>query len=101
MARHNDGNRLGCILGRLDPIAPSRYQDEINFESHQLGCKLRLSAALSLRISVLDGDVLSFYVAKLAQGPPNCLGTGGVTNSVALIQIPYARDFLRLLRLGE
>ena len=35
---------------------------------------------LPLRISVLDGDVLSFYVAKLAQSQPNCLGTGGVTS---------------------
>src|SRR4030095_6495255 len=97
---HNDGNRLGRILGRLEPIAPSRSQDEIQLETHQLGRKLRLPAALSLRISVLDGDVLSFYVAKLAQSQLNCLDTGGVTNAVALIQIPYARDLLCLLRVG-
>ena len=35
---------------------------------------------LPLCISVLGGDVLSFYVAKLAQSQPNCLETGGLTS---------------------
>ena len=59
---------------------PSCYHDDINLETHQLGRKLREPIALPLRISVLDGDVLSFYVAKLAQSQPNCLGTGGLTS---------------------
>ena len=80
MARHNDGNRLGRILGRLDRRVPSRYHDDINLETHQLGRKLREPIALPLRISVLDGDVLSFYVAKLAQSQPNCLGAGGLSS---------------------
>ena len=67
MARHNDGNRLGRILGRPDPLVPCRYHDEIDLETHQLRRKLRSPIDLPLRISVLDGDVLSFYVAKLAQ----------------------------------
>ena len=58
---------------------PSCYHDDINLETHQLGRKLREPIALPLRISVLDGDVLSFYVATLAQSQPNCLGTGGLT----------------------
>ena len=78
-ARHNDGNRLGRILGRPDASVPSCYHDDINLETHQLGRKLRGPIELPLRISVLDGDVLSFYVAKLAQSQPNCLGTGGLT----------------------
>jgi hypothetical protein len=65
-ARHNDGNRLGRILGRPDAWVPCRYHDDINLETHQLGRKLR-ARSRSLRISVLNGDVLSFYVAKLAQ----------------------------------
>ena len=73
--RHNDGNRLGRILGRLDPPVPSRYHDNINLETHQLGRKLRGPIELPLRISVFDGDVLSFDVAKLAQSQSNCLGT--------------------------
>ena len=58
--------RIGCV--------PSCYHDDINLETHQLGRKLRKPIELPLRISVLDGDVLSFYVAKLAQSQPNCLG---------------------------
>ena len=65
-AHHNDGNRLSCILGRLDCHVPCRYHDDINLETHQLGRKLRVPIGLPLRISVLDGDVLSFYVATLA-----------------------------------
>jgi hypothetical protein len=54
-------------------ITPSCCHDDINLETHQLGRKLREPIDLSLRISVLDGDVLSFYVATLAQSEPNCL----------------------------
>ena len=81
-AHHDDGNRLGRILGRPDPRVPSCYHDDINLETHQLGQKLREPIALPLRISVLGGDILSFYVAKLAQSQPNCLGTGGLTQLV-------------------
>ena len=82
-AHHNDGNRLGRILGRLDQRVTSCYQDDINLETHQLGRNLRMTIDLSLRISVLDGDVLSFDVAKLAQSRPNCLGTSGLTSCIA------------------
>ena len=40
-AHHNDGNRLGRILGRQDRPGPSCYHDDINLETHQLGRKLR------------------------------------------------------------
>ena len=63
---------------------PSCYHDDINLETHQLGRKLRNPIGFPLRISVLDGDVLSFYVAKLAQSQPNCLGTGGVNSWIGL-----------------
>jgi hypothetical protein len=39
---------------------------------------------LPLRISVLNGDVLSFYVATLAQSQPNCLGTAGLTSWIII-----------------
>jgi hypothetical protein len=44
-----------------------RNHDDINLETHQLGRKLREPILFPISISVLDGDVLSFYVAKLAQ----------------------------------
>ena len=70
---------VAFLAARIQRI-PSCYHDDINLETHQLGRKLREPIALPLRISVLDGDVLSFYVAKLAQSQPNCLGTGGLTS---------------------
>ena len=73
---------LVAFLSRPDHRVPSCCHDDINLETHQLGCKLRVPLALPLRISVLGGDVLSFYVAKLAQSEPNCLGTGGLTSWV-------------------
>src|SRR5262245_18965558 len=82
-ACHHDGNRLDRILGRQDYPVPSCCHDDINLETHQLGRKLREPIDLSLRISVLDGDVLSFYVAKLAQSPPNWLGTSGLSSCIA------------------
>jgi hypothetical protein len=82
LASHDDGNRLGRILDRPDPRVPSCYNDDINLETHQLGRKLRGPIALPLRISVLDSDVLSFYVTKLAQSQPNSLETGGLTSWV-------------------
>ena len=63
---------------------------------HQLGGKLREPIELPLRISVLDGDVLSFYVAKLAQSQPNCLGTGGVISWIVVDRYPI-RELLRLI----
>ena len=65
-ARHNDGNRLGRILGCPDRRDPSCYHDDINLETHQLGGKLGGSIGFPLRIAVLGCDVLSFYVTKLA-----------------------------------
>src|SRR5215510_8984050 len=70
LAHHNDGNRLGCILGRPDRHVPCRYHDDINLETHQLGRKPRDPIILPFGISVLDDDVLSFYVTKLAQSQP-------------------------------
>ena len=49
----------------------SCYQDDIDLETHQLGRKIRRPIGLPLPISVLGGDVLSFYVATLAQSQPN------------------------------
>jgi hypothetical protein len=100
LARHNDGNCLGRILGSPDPRVPP-YHDYINFEAHKFGREVGGSIEVALSISVLDGDVLSFCVAKLAQGKANWLGTGGISSWTAQRQIPDPKNFLWLLRLGE
>ena len=70
---------VAFLAARIGTV-PSCYHNDINLETDQLGRKLRKTIALPLRISVLDGDVLSFYVATLAQSQSNCLGTGGLTS---------------------
>ena len=71
---------LVAFLAAWIDRVPSCYHDDINLETHQLGRKLRAPIRLSLRISILGGDVLYFYVATLAQRQPNCVRTGGLTN---------------------
>jgi hypothetical protein len=58
---------LVAFLAARIGASPPCEDDKSNFEMHQLRCKLREPIDLPLRISVLDGDILSFYVAKLAQ----------------------------------
>ena len=74
---------LVAFLAARTSCGPSCYHDNINLETHQLGRMLRMPIGLPLRISVLDSDVLSFYVATLAQSQPNCLGTSGLTSWIA------------------
>jgi hypothetical protein len=64
----------------------------------QFGGKLGGPIRPPLRVSVFEGDVLSFYIAKLVQSPTKCFGTGGLTNSVAPRKISYSKNLLWLLR---
>src|SRR4030095_4772826 len=82
-ARHHNGNCLSRILGRPDVRGPSSYHDDIDFETHELRRKLREPIELPLRISVLDGDGLSFYVATLAQSQSNSFETRGDTSRIS------------------
>src|SRR5262249_58079647 len=81
-ARHDDRNRLGRILGRSGQYDPSCYHDDIDVETHQPGSKLGSPIGLPLRIPVIDGDVLSFYIAQVAKCQANPFGTGGLITSV-------------------
>jgi hypothetical protein len=89
------------ILGRLDRYDPSCYHDDINLEMQQVGRKLREPIELPLRISVLKGGVLSFYVATLAARPaglPRHRRTHELDRTVIDI---VSGDFRWLLRLGR
>jgi hypothetical protein len=65
--RQNDGNRLGRIRGYPDAPIPARYEYEIDLEANQLGGMLGLAFRFPLRMPVLDINVVTFDVAKLAQ----------------------------------
>ena len=64
---------LVAFLAARTTAVPACYHDDINLEAHQLRRELRKPIELPRRISVLAGDVLSFYVATLVQSQPNCL----------------------------
>ena len=49
---------------------------------HQFGGKFRKPIELTLRITIIEGDVLSFCVSKLTQRQPNRLGTPGISSGV-------------------
>jgi hypothetical protein len=51
---------LVAFLAARNQRGPSCYHDDINVETDQLGRKLRIPIGLPFRISVLEGDILSF-----------------------------------------
>jgi hypothetical protein len=61
-AHHNNGNRLGPFLCRLDRSEPCCDYDDIDLETHQFRQKLRGPIAFPIHVSVLGGNGLSFYV---------------------------------------
>ena len=84
--QHRLRNRQADLLRRLEINHQLELCRLLHRQIGRLGSlqdsvrKLRVPIALPLRISVVEGDVLSFYVTKLAQGQPNCLGTGGLSS---------------------
>ena len=69
---------------------PSRYHEDIKPDTTNFGRKLTIPILLPLPISIFSGDVLSFYVAKIAQTEANCLETGGVGGWIQTpIDTPY------------
>jgi hypothetical protein len=71
-------------------------------EATMISTLRRTSSAASLgKRSLFPSAYWYFYVAKLMQRQPNWLGTGGVSSRIDRRYIPYPRNFLRLLRIGE
>ena len=72
---HDDRNCLARIFCREKWRVASRYHDDIDLETHQIGGKLTDSIELRLCVTVLGDQVLSFYIAKLAKRALKWLGT--------------------------
>ena len=52
--------------------------DDVNFETDQFGCKVRQPFAFPFRISILNDNVFSFDIAKLAQPLAKCFDPGRI-----------------------
>ena len=67
--------------------------DDVNFETDQFGCKVRQPFAFPFCISVLNDNVLSFDIAKLAQPLAKCFDPGRMTDAEAAAQNSYPGEF--------
>jgi hypothetical protein len=51
----------------------SGSNDDVNLQTDEIGCKLRKAIASTLRIEVLDADVLSLDPSEVAETLTKCL----------------------------
>ena len=82
-------------------IARAGGDDDVNFETDQLGCKVRQPFEFPFCISVLNDNVFSFDIAKLAQPLAKCFDPGRKEGRGGRDQNSYPGNSRRLLRLGH
>ena len=80
---HNDGNRLGRILGRLDRSSPSCDHDDIDFKTHQVGNKLGNPLDLPIAVSVLDRRCFALLHSRARAEPSEMLRLGSITRAAS------------------
>src|SRR5437016_2768318 len=66
---HDDGDRLGGVLGCRHSLRPPRY-DEVHLEPDQLGRQVGQPVDPILRISIVDDNILALNPPELAQPLP-------------------------------
>ena len=95
-------NTMGIVaLAFLAAKHPGlRGDDDVNFETDQLGCKVRQPFELPFRISVLNDNVFPFDIAKLAQPLAKCFDPGRIEGRGGPEQNSYPGNSRRLLRLA-
>ena len=74
--------------------------DDVNFETDQFGCKVRQPFEFPFCISVLNDNVFSFDIAKLAQPLAQCFDPGRKGGRGGRDQNSYPGNSRRLLRLS-
>ena len=87
---------MGSLNGASDR-RPSRDND-VDVQTNEFGDERREAICSSFRPQLLDDNVFSFDVPKLAQSPTKCIDADRVTGSRPTAQKSYPRDFGRLLR---
>lgn len=95
---HDDWNCARRFPGRGSSRRAAAH-DEVYLEVNQLGCEARQPIGFAFRGTVLDDNVLSLHVPKVAEALPECADAGGVGCQGSSAQEAYPRDF-RLLRRG-
>jgi len=75
--------------------------EDIYFETCDFGCKLIEAVKVSFRVSPLNGDVLSFHIAKLAETLSESIWARCVWRAAAYQQETDPWDLRGLLCVGE
>ncbi len=70
---HDNWDRIGRLLSGASYSISTCGDDNIHFETCELGCELRKSIHLSLCKAVFDDNILIFHVPQLVQSLPECL----------------------------
>jgi hypothetical protein len=100
-ARHHNGDRGGCLLGRQRHRVTT-HCDEVDVATDEVGRQRWEERDVPFRVAVLQADVLPLHVSQLTQAlvegfldrwPIECLRTPG--------ENPDAVNFPGLLRVGN
>ncbi len=73
--RHNDRDCPGSSLGSQS-IGSTGCDDHVDLETDEIGCEVREAIVFTLRIAVLDVDVLALDPAVVSETEPECLVPG-------------------------
>jgi hypothetical protein len=71
-SRHNDRDCPGSVFGNQS-IGGKASDDDVNLETDKIGGEVREAIASTLRIAVLDADILSFNPSEVAETLPEGL----------------------------
>jgi hypothetical protein len=96
---HDDGDRLGGVLGCRHSLRPKRY-DEVHLEPDQLGRQVGQPADPTLRISIVDNNIVALNPPELAQTLPERVEQGRPIGRGRHSKEPDPRHLSRLLRVG-
>jgi len=98
-AQHDDGDRLRRLLGG-ESRDPALGDDDIHFETDQLGRQIRKPFSSSVCVPDLEGYVPSFDVTQLAQALSEHVEAIGCFGRRADAEVPEPVDLSGLLALG-
>src|SRR5207302_10087297 len=97
--KRDDGDRLGGVVGWRHSLRPPRY-DEVHLEPDQLGRQVGQPVDPTLRISIVDDNILALNPPELAQPLPERVEVGRPVGRGRQIKKTYPRHPPRLLRFG-
>src|SRR5262249_32127277 len=94
---HDDGDRLGGVLGCRRYLRPRRCDDEVHLEPDQLGRQVGQPVDPILRISIDDNNILALNPPELAQPLPERVEQRRPCERGRPPKNPFPRHLSRLL----